>query len=277
MEAITSQWPEAMGRAFLILLFRGTTFLRSDGYAMKAYCLGALFLLFLIPAQGLAFPDSVESDQTARSHIETYHYKTVAVGKENDKEEIELTLSFEEGSAEYASTIVSAKSDERITIKMNKEGDLISGTRNLRRSPSGPVEEKIWRDGRAAYIEQTYGKDKKIIQLDIPEGRTLAVEGSLLVLLRFFPYDSATRWELFMIDFTGRSVNATVRQAGIERITVPGGEFSCYRMEVLIHAFILKQTIVCWVSTERPHFVVKNMGKRGILTPKYITTLIDRE
>jgi len=43
-----------------------------------------------------------------------------------------------------------------------------------------------------------------------------------------------------MIDFSGRSVTATARQTGIERITVPAGEFSCYRMEVLIETFLLK-------------------------------------
>ena len=126
-------------------------------------------------------------------------------------------------------------------------------------------------------VEQTSGTDKKTIQLNIPEGRTLAIEGSLLVLLRFFPYDSTTRWDLFMIDFSGKSITATARQAGIERITVPAGEFSCYRMEVLIHTFILSPTIVCWVTTEKPHFVVKNEGKRGIFTPKYTTTLIGKQ
>ncbi len=240
---------------------------------MKARYIGALFLLFFVPAQGLAFPDTIENGPAGPSHVETYRYTAVAAGKETDREEIELTLSLEEESSSYASTIVSVKSDERISIKMSKEGNLISGTRSLRRSPGGPVEEKIWRDGKRAYVEQTSGTDKKIIPLDIPEGRTLALEGSLLVLLRFFPYDSTTRWELFMIDFSGRSVTATARQAGIERITVPAGEFSCYRMEVLVHTFILSPTIVCWVTTEKPHFVVRNEGKRGILTPKYITTL----
>ena len=80
-----------------------------------------------------------------------------------------------------------------------------------------------------------------------------------------------------MIDFSGRSVTATARQAGIERITVPAGEFSCYRMEILIHAFILSPTIVCWVTTEKPHFVVKNEGKRSLFGPKYITTLIGKQ
>jgi len=76
-----------------------------------------------------------------------------------------------------------------------------------------------------------------------------------------------------MIDFSGKAVAATARQTGIEPITVPAGEFSCYRMEVLIDTFILSPTIVCWVTTEKPHFVVKSEGKRGIFTPKYITAL----
>ncbi|HME43898.1 MAG TPA: hypothetical protein VKF36_12480 [Syntrophorhabdales bacterium] len=244
---------------------------------IEARYLSTLFLLLLVPAQGLAFPDTIESGPAGRSHVETYHYEAVAAGKENDKEEIELAFSFEENSAAYASTIVSAKSDERITINMTKEGNLISGARSLRKSPGGPTEEKIWRDGRTAYVQQTSGTDKKTIQLDIPEGRTLAIEGSLLVLLRFFPYDSTTRWDLFMIDFSGESITATARQAGIERITVPAGEFSCYRMEVLIHTFILSPKIVCWVTTEKPHFVVKSEGKRSLLSPKYITMLIGKQ
>ncbi len=243
---------------------------------MKARYLSTLSLLLFMAAQSLAFPGVSESGQVGLSHVETYHYSAVAASKENDKEDIELTLSFEEDSAEYASTIVSAKSDERIAIKMIKEGNLISGARSLRRGSGGPIEEKIWRDGKRAYVERTSGTDKKI-QLDIPEGRTLAIEDSLLVLLRFFPYDSAAQWDLFMIDFSGESITATARQTGIEHIAVPAGEFSCYRMEVLIHAFILSPTIVCWVTTEKPHFVVKNQGKRGILTSEYITTLIGKQ
>jgi len=243
---------------------------------MKAGYPNTLFLILLVAAQGLAFPGTIESGPVGQSHVETYHYQAVPIGKEKEKEDIELIFSFEEDSSEYASTMVSAKSDERIAIKMTKEGNLISGTRSLRRGSGGPIEEKIWRDGKTAYIEQTSGTEKKM-QLGIPEGRTLAIEGSLLVLLRFFPYGSATQWDLFMIDFSGQSVTATARQTGIEHIIVPAGEFSCYRMEVLLHTFILSPTIVCWVSTEKPHFVVKNEGKRGILTRKYITTLIGKQ
>lgn len=140
---------------------------------MKVRYVATLFLLLLVPSRGLAFPDAIEKGPTGHSHVETYRYGAVAAGKETDKEEIELTLAFEEDSSAYVSTIVSVKS--------------------------------------------------------------------------------------------------------YERITVPAGEFSCYRMEVLVHTFILSPTIVCWVTTEKPHFVVRSEGKRGIFTPKYITTLIGRQ
>jgi len=117
--------------------------------------LGILFLFLLVPAQGLAFPDTIGKGPAGQSHVETYRYEAVAAGEEKDKEEIELAFSFEEDSAEYASTIVSVKSDDGITIRMTKEGNLISGTRCLLRSLEGPVEEKIWRDGRTAYVEHT--------------------------------------------------------------------------------------------------------------------------
>ena len=240
-------------------------------------CAGILLLFFIMPGHRPAFPETIDNGPGGNNHVETYRYEAMPEGRQNEKEETRLTFSFKEDSAEYTSTIVSAKSDERITLNMTKEGQLISGARSLLRSPGGPSEEKIWRDGETAYVEQTSGSDREIKHLDIPEGKTLALEGSLMTLLRFFPYDSTTRWELFMIDFSGRSVTATARQAGIERITVPAGEFSCYRMEVLVHTFILSPTIVCWVTTEKPHFVVRSEGKRGIFTPKYITTLIGRQ
>jgi len=244
---------------------------------IRARYLSTLFLLLLVPAQGLALPDTIESGPRGNNRVEKYRYEAIPEGRQNDKEEIELTFSFEEKGTEYASTMVSARSGERITIKMTRKGDLISGARSLLSSSGSLTEAKIWRDGNKAYLEQTSGTDKKTIQLDIPEGRTLAVEGSLIMLLRFIPYDSATRRDLFMIDFSGKSVTATARQAGIERITVPAGEFSCYRMEVLVHTFILSPTIVCWVTIEEPHFVVRNVGKRSLLGPKYVTSLIGRQ
>jgi hypothetical protein len=244
---------------------------------MNTRYLSALFLLILlVAAPHPVFPDSLGSGPADQSHVEKYHYQAVPIGKENEKEDIELTLSFEADAIGFVSRTVSERGEERIQVKMTGKGDLITGSRSLI-SVGRLTEAKIWRDRNKAYIERTSGKNKKTSILDIPDGATLAVEESLLVLLRFFPYGSATRWDLFMIDFSGKSVGATVRQIGIERIVVPAGEFSCYRMEVVIDIFILKPTIACWVTTEKPHFVVKTVGKRGVLTPKYVTTLVAKQ
>ena len=80
-----------------------------------------------------------------------------------------------------------------------------------------------------------------------------------------------------MIDFTGKAVAATASQTGVERIEVPAGEFPCYRMEVLFHVFILSPKAICWVTREKPHVVVKSVGKRGVFTATYVTTLVDKE
>jgi hypothetical protein len=72
-------------------------------------------------------------------------------------------------------------------------------------------------------------------------------------------------------------VTATARQTAIERITLPAGEFSCYQVEVLVHTFILSPTIVCWVTTEKPHYMVKSVGKRTIFSPKYVTALTGKQ
>ncbi|MGD0229204.1 MAG: hypothetical protein ABSC19_02450 [Syntrophorhabdales bacterium] len=244
---------------------------------MKMLCL-TMFLLFMMLPQGSAFPERSGNAPEGDNHVERYHYEAVPIGEENDKEDIGLVLSFEANGIGFASTAVSEKAEERIRVKMTREGDLISGARSLAINSSRRLTEgKIWRDENKVYIEQISGKGKKTKTLDIPKGATLAVEGSLLVLLRFFPYESATRWDLFMIDFSGTAVAATARQAGVERIAVPAGEFPCYRMEVLFHIFILSPKVVCWVTTEKPHVVIRSVGKRGVFTPTYITSLIGEQ
>lgn len=242
---------------------------------MKIPCLVLLFLLIVLP-QSPAFPGMPEND-VGDNYGENYRYEATPAGKENEREEIELALSFGHNGIGFSSIIVSAKSDEWITIRMTEKGDLISADRTLRGKAGSLTKGKIWRDGNKAYLQRASEADGKTIKImDIPEGKTLAVEGSLLVLLRFFPYGSTERWHLFVIDFSGTSVAATVQQTGVERVAVPAGEFSCYRMEVLFHIPILSPKVVCWVTTEEPHVVVKSVGKRGIFTPKYITTLVGK-
>jgi hypothetical protein len=60
-------------------------------------------------------------------------------------------------------------------------------------------------------------------------------------------------------------------------IAVPVGTFACYRMEVIVGISLLRPRVIYWVTKDAPHFLVKNVGKRGPFTDTYITTLISRE
>ncbi len=243
---------------------------------MRVLCLALLFLFVMAP-QALALGQQDEQAQQGDGRVEKYQYEAIPEGKENETEEIGATLSFEENGIELASVSLSEKGQERILLKMTGSGDLISGTRSFTSSSGSVAEQKIWREGSKAYVERISAKERKTVELDIPKGAILAVEGSMLVLLRFFPCDDDSHWNLFLIDFTGKSAAATASSAGTERVVVPAGEFSCYRIEVLFHVpliSIINPKVVCWLTEEKPHVVVRSVGKRGFFTPKYVTSLI---
>ncbi len=235
---------------------------------MKTRCL-LLFLLFVLPGP-------LYSAGREDNHFEQHHYEAVPVGKENDKEEIEVRVSFAPDGVSLASRSVSEKAEERIQIRMTGQGDLISGTRKFITQGS-VIDEKLWRDGNKVHIEQTSRKGRKTKVLDIPDGSILAVEASMFVLLRFFPYGSTAHWDLFMVDFSGHSGTATATQTALESISVHGENFPCYRLEVLFHVPIVEPRAICWVTVEEPHLVVRTIGKRGVFTPTYITSLIGRK
>jgi hypothetical protein len=232
-----------------------------------------LLLLLVLLSQGPVFAENGREGPGDYNHVETYRYQAVPVGKESDTEQIRMVLSFEDDRIDFSSTSVSEKANEEVVLKMTGKGDLISGTRSLTSSPGKVAKAKIWRDGNRVY---TYRR-KKTSAVDIPKTAVLAIKGSLLVLLRSFPYGTTDQWNLFMIEFSGKSIPASVRHTGTERISVPAGEFLCYRVEVRFHVFILNPVVVCWVAVDNPHIVVKSIGKRGIFSPTYVTSLIGKE
>jgi hypothetical protein len=124
------------------------------------------------------------------------------------------------------------------------------------------------------YAKRRSGRGHKTREFDLPENKILAVDGSLLLLLRSFLFDQNREWKLFLIDFSQHSVSGTVRQAGVEIIRVKAGEFECYRMEVVIHAFVFRPKITYWITKMEPHFLVKHRGKIGPFTKTYITQLV---
>jgi hypothetical protein len=234
----------------------------------------ALLLLLLMVPQGPAFAEEGRGGPREGRHVEAYRYEAVPLGREKDTEQIRVDLSFDREGIGFASTALSDRGKEHIVLKLTGEGDLIWGERDFYPISGKLTEERIWREGHRVYMDQTSGTRKKTSAVNVPEGLIPAVESSMLVRLRRFPYGSTDSWKLLMFNFRGKSAPAAARQNGVERITVPAGQFPCYRVEVTFHVFIFRPQVVCWVAEEKPHVLVKSVGKRRFFGPIYVTTSV---
>ena len=209
--------------------------------------------------------------------IEKYRYEAVPVGNQeaSRKKSIEMDISRADSQTTFTMKSVSAKEVEYIRLELEADHDFVSGVKNIT-SPSGKLksEGSIWRNQQTVYVKRVSGKKQKIREYNLPEDKPLVVNGSLLLLLRSFPFEQNREWKLFMVDFSHNSVSGVVRQTGVETIRVKAGEFECYRMELIVHAFIFRPKITYWISKMEPHFLVKHRGKIGPLTRTYITKLV---
>jgi len=238
-----------------------------------------LFLLLILSNTNLALGEGIVR-HLSFSDREKYHYHAVPSGEKIDqpKEFIEVGLSGSRGDLEYMEKISSSESIETISIKMNKEGRFISGLRHVSNQQDERVsEERIWTDEKRVYVKRDLERASRLKQIDIPTDKAVAVNGSLLILLRSFPFKEDEKWNILMVDFSGYSITVAVRQSGIENIIVPAGKFECYRMQVVVGLPIIKPTLIYWLTTDKPHFLVKNIGKRGPFTSTYVTTLVSKE
>ena len=234
----------------------------------------ALLLLLLTAQQGPAFAEEGGGGPREWRHVEAYRYQAVPRGHEKDTEQIRVDLSFDQERIGLASTALSDRGSEHIVLQLTGEGDLVSGERSFYSKSGELTEEKVWRDGYRVFIERTSGTRKKTMAMNVPEGLVPAVESSMLVRLRRFPYRSTDSWKLLMFNFRGKSAPAVARQNGVERITVPAGQFDCYRVEVIFHVFFFHPQVVCWLAEKNPHVLVRSLGKRSLFGPTYDTRLV---
>lgn len=243
----------------------------------------SLFLcIALMALSSFPGPAWVEEDEEALAsgpRIEKYRYEAIAIGSEAvQKEFIEMEFKDSDRSVEYISKAISSEGIEEITIHMDSQGRFISGMRSMASHLEGRVrQERVWRADHRVYVEENAEKGKKKKEYQLSQNSVLAVDGSLLVLLRSFPFNEGKEWNIFMVDFSGYSATVTIRQAGMEKIAVPGGEFECYRVEVVVNIPILRPKIIYWISKIKPHFLVKHQGKRGPFTLSYLTSLVSFE
>ncbi len=233
----------------------------------------------LFSLSGPATAAENQEKSAAAPKTQRFRYEAIPVGGQADQKEF-IAIEFEERGrqVEYISRAMSPEGTEEITIYTDPEGKFISGTRS-RVDPLGKRvrQERVWRTDHKAYLEASAGKGGKEKEYDLGRDSVLAVDGSLLVLLRSFPFHEGKEWDIFMIDFSGYSITVTVKMGGMETIIVPAGEFECYRMEVVVHIPILRPKIIYWLSKMKPHFLVKHQGKRGPFTATYLTSLVSFE
>ena len=234
-----------------------------------------IFLLFL---QGVTLAAD-KTNATGGQNLEKYRYEAVPIGGgPNQIELIEIKLIDTERGVEYFSKGISSEAVEEIGIHMDPEGRFISGLRTLSNRQNGQArQEKIWRADHKAYLERSTEKDTKRKEYELPQNTQFAVDGSLLILLRSFPFNEGKEWNVFMVDFSGYAITVTARQAGIEKVLVPAGEFECYRMEIVVDIPLLHPKVTYWISVRKPNFLVKHEGKTGPFTPSYITSLTSFE
>jgi hypothetical protein len=224
----------------------------------------------------LSFGSAMASEREG-VYVERYLYEALPVaGEAGKKETVEIEMLHSEKNIHYHAKISSLISREEIRIETDKEGKFISGMRQVLSYDQGlRTEEKIWRDKDKVFIKgDSAGKLKTFTPV---EDTGFAVDGSLLLLLRLFPFEKGEIWKVFMVDFSGNAITVEVHLAGTDMITVPAGTFECYRMEVIVGIPLLRPRILYWLTKDEPHFLVKNVGKRGPFTDTYVTTLISRE
>jgi hypothetical protein len=210
---------------------------------------------------------------------EKYRYEAIPIGGEAGKKELtEITLIDADRGVEYISRTISPEDIEEIMIQSDREGRFISGLRTTSSRQNEKLQqEKVWIADRKAYVERSAGEEKKRKEYELPQDMPFAVDGSLLVLLRSFPFNQGKEWNVFMVDFSGYAIKVTVRQATIEKVVVPAGKFECYRIEVVVDIPIFHPKVTYWLTARKPNFLVKHQGKKGPFTPSYITSLVSLE
>ena len=217
------------------------------------------------------------SSNTPPAAQETYRY-TSAPGTRTDdraKETIFMTYGFTSNRVMLSSQTLGTDFSQTVAITLTPEGTVVSAAFVNATSPGGKViqQSRIRKENGTVDVDVTRRQKSNTQSIQIPEGQKLAVDASLLYLMRQFPFDTKEEWRVFMVDFSGQSVTVSVRNQGTELVTVPAGVFTCYRMEVRIDVAFLKATITYWLTASPPHFLVKHLGKRGPFTKTYTTVL----
>ncbi|HLD30445.1 MAG TPA: hypothetical protein VJC03_08880 [bacterium] len=212
--------------------------------------------------------------------VEKYTYEAVPQtgGSSRKIESILVEILSKPGEIVYISQITGHKKEESFRIETDSMGELRIAERKTFFSKDKTVNlQKIERRAGKLFLSEINGGKTEQKEYVLSGNRKVAVDASLLILMRLFPFGTDSAENFFMMDFSRKSITVTVRPAGIETVNVPAGEFECYRMEVTVNLFLLKPRMLYWITKKPPHFLVRHEGKRGPFTPSYRTVLVSYE
>jgi hypothetical protein len=222
-------------------------------------------------AFGLLFQQTVNG-----AEAEKYHYEAVPAGNAAEKEDVAMEFATDTSGVTCFSRTVAKRGVTEIRATTDAKGEAVAVSKQARKADGTLYEDvDITRNSREALLSnKTKNRSKSY---DLQPDKDFAVDASLLILMRFFPFDQDLSRRIFMIDFSGHSVFVNLRQTAVEKITVPAGTFECYRMEVVVQILIFRPKIIYWIAKENPHFLVKSIGKQGPFTPVYEISLVSME
>ena len=241
---------------------------------MTIRCCFKLILFFILC---IIFIIDCSLSTAGEPYTEEYAYEAIPTkdkGKDL-KEFIEIRLIHSDQQIICNLKRRSSEAQEIIKIETSSDGKFHSATKDKIDNFGKYIHiAEIFRDEENVYVRQFSNGSLKTKEYSILRGKPLAVDASLLLLMRFFPFDKNMEWDVFMVDFSQSSISVRVVQADIENIVVPAGEFECYRMEVSVIFFIFRAKITYWITKKKPHFLVKHIGKRSPFTTSYTTSLV---
>lgn len=226
----------------------------------------------LLSAAGAAAPPE-EPDVVERREVYRYEAVPKDSGDLESRETVDVHIVTSADSVEYDARIAVQSAHEAVRVVTDRQGRFVYASKKSGSAYKDGMT-RIWRDAEKVYVGGMGDSGGKAETVRAPEDLPLAVDASLLILLRSFPFDTGREWKVFMVDFSGVSTTVTVRQAGVEKVATPAGTFTCYRMEVVVGVPILRPKITYWLSRDAPHFLVLHEGKRGPFTSSYVTTLV---
>jgi hypothetical protein len=209
----------------------------------------------------------------AHAQKESYRYESRPVHSGLDAEAVDMEVQRDGGGILYATRVTALGSTEEVSIRMTPAGRVLSGVRTRSRAAGQSADQSRLRvEGGKAFL--LWDGMKEALSYNLPEGEAFAVDGSLLILIRSYPFETDEALPVFMVDFSGPSITVTLRKAAGEKIVVPAGEFDCWRMEVAVNIPVIRPKIIYWVTKMEPHFLVKSIGRRGPFTASYETNLL---